>query len=254
MKIKMLLFPLVVVTLFGILFISAGPRSSIRVSGNSFLNDSTIIDIDGNSYRIVKIRNHRWMTENLRVSKFRNGDIIPEARGAKEWEAYGKAKKPAWCYYNNDPSHNAVFGKLYNWFAVSDPRGLAPEGWRVPQDRDWILLSLSCGGLQEANTLLKSKSGWVDNGNGNDDMRFNGKPGGLRWAWLTPDSDFGHKGYNAFWWSASEIDSTYAHCRFISLYPTGFFVAQNSNGDTLSRADIWNKGIGMSVRCVREGE
>ncbi len=77
----------------------------------------------------VKIGENTWMVKNLDVSRFRNGDSIPEAKTKLEWAAYGMSKKAAWSHYNNDIGEGANYGKLYNWYAVNDPRGLAPEGW-----------------------------------------------------------------------------------------------------------------------------
>jgi uncharacterized protein (TIGR02145 family) len=84
------------------------------------------------SCKEVKIGDQTWMAENLIVIKFRNGDLIPEARSIKEWVNAGENKEPAFCYVNNDPNTVSQYGVLYNWYAVNDPRGLAPEGWYIP--------------------------------------------------------------------------------------------------------------------------
>ena len=83
---------------------------------------------DGKVYKTVKIGGQEWMAENLNVSKFRNGDIIPHAKSNAEWKAAGEKKQPAWCYYENDPSNGVKYGKLYNWYAVRDPRGVGTTG------------------------------------------------------------------------------------------------------------------------------
>jgi uncharacterized protein (TIGR02145 family) len=90
----------------------------------------------------VKIGNQTWMSENLTVTTFRNGDPIPEAKTIKEWIEASQNGNPAFCYYNNDPSTAKTQGVLYNWYAVNDPRGLAPEGWKVPSHTDVKELSL----------------------------------------------------------------------------------------------------------------
>ena len=77
----------------------------------------------------VKIGDQIWMVENLNVDKFRNGDIIPEAKTNEEWKKANENKQPAWCYYGNDLTYGEKYGKLYNWYAVTDQRGLAPEGY-----------------------------------------------------------------------------------------------------------------------------
>jgi uncharacterized protein (TIGR02145 family) len=82
----------------------------------------------------VLIGNQEWTTKNLNVSKYRNGDIIPEVKDPKKW---ANLKTGAWCYYDNDPKNGEIYGKLYNWYAVNDPRGLAPEGYHVPSQNEW---------------------------------------------------------------------------------------------------------------------
>ena len=88
----------------------------------------------------VTIGTQVWMTKNLDVSTFRNGEIIPEAKTEDEWNAAGGNHTPAWCYYNNDPKNGEIYGKLYNCYAVDDSRGLAPAGWHVPTIEEWKLI------------------------------------------------------------------------------------------------------------------
>ena len=107
----------------------------------------------------VIIGNQVWMTKNLDVSTFRNGDPIPEAKTDEEWEKAGENKKPAWCYWDNDPANGAKYGKLYNWHAVNDPRGLAPDGYHIPTDAEWKILTKYLG--EKAGTKMKSTSGWL---------------------------------------------------------------------------------------------
>ena len=86
----------------------------------------------------ITIGDQVWATKNLNVDRFANGDLIPEVKGFKEWKAAGKAGKPAWCYFDNDSFHGTKSGKLYNWYAVIDRRGVCPSGWQVPTDADWV--------------------------------------------------------------------------------------------------------------------
>ena len=88
----------------------------------------------------IKVGNQIWMKENLKIDRFQNGDIIPEAKTESEWLSAGEAEKPAWCYFNNDPSTENIYGRLYNWYAVKDKRGLAPQGWRVANSDDYQFL------------------------------------------------------------------------------------------------------------------
>jgi uncharacterized protein (TIGR02145 family) len=98
------------------------------------------------------------MTTNLNVDKFRNGDPIPQAKSGDEWKAAGENEQPAWCYYRNEPSNDGKYGKLYNWYAVNDSRGLAPEGYHIPTYAEWITFKNLLG--NDAGNKMKSTSGW----------------------------------------------------------------------------------------------
>lgn len=102
----------------------------------------------------VKIGDQIWMSQNLNVTHFRNGDIIPEARTKKEWIEMGRQQKPAWCFYENDSTNNKILGRLYNYYAVSDPRGLAPNGWKIPQKGDFNF-------YRKKPEEFRSKTGWL---------------------------------------------------------------------------------------------
>ena len=120
-------------------------------------NTPAVVSLQKGPYKTVQIGTQVWMTKNLDVYTFRNGDQIPEAKSNEEWEKAGENKQPAWCYYNNDPANGAKYGKLYNWYAVNDPRGLAPEGWHVPSYDEWTALNKQLG---DDVTIMKSTSGW----------------------------------------------------------------------------------------------
>ena len=126
----------------------------------------------------VTIGKQVWMTKNLDVSTFRNGDPIPEAKTNEAWKAAGENKQPAWCYYDNDPKNGTKYGKLYNWYAVNDPRGLAPAGYHIPTDAEWTVLTDYLGGEDVAFKKMKSPSGWVKKGNGTNSSGFSGLPAG----------------------------------------------------------------------------
>ena len=113
--------------------------------------------------KYVTIGTQVWMTNNLNVATFRNGDAIPEAKTDEEWRNAGENQQPAWCYYKNDPVNGAKYGKLYNWYAVNDNRGIAPQGWHVSSYEEWSVLENYLGGKGHgsvAHTKMKSKSGW----------------------------------------------------------------------------------------------
>ncbi|MFZ4378002.1 MAG: fibrobacter succinogenes major paralogous domain-containing protein, partial [Saprospiraceae bacterium] len=88
-------------------------------------------------YETVMIGTQEWMTRNLDVDRFQNGVLIPHVESNKEWKKAGENGQPAWCYYDNNPENGKKYGKLYNWFAINDPRRLAPKGWHVPTFEEW---------------------------------------------------------------------------------------------------------------------
>ena len=186
-----------------------------------------------NYAQTVTIGNQVWMAKNLDVSTFRNGDSIPQAKSNAEWEAAGENKQPAWCYYDNDPANGAKYGKLYNWYAVNDSRGLATAGYHIPSGAEWTQLTDFLGG--EAGKKMKSTSGWKDNGNGTNSSGFSGLPGGFRNNYGT----FGNIGPGD-WWSSTEYDTSDAYYRCLSC----------SDGYVYKYRD--HKTFGFSVRCLRD--
>ena len=169
--------------------------------------------------------------------EYRFGPNKPKFTGTdEEWEKAGKNKQPAWCYYNNDPANGAKYGKLYNWYAVNDPRGLAPKGWHVPSDDDWFILRDYLGGKEIAGSKMKSETDWARSGNGTNRRGFSGLPGGFRGS---HGPFYGIGGYIQ-WWSSSEFDIARAwDCR---LY---------YNSSSVERWD-GGKGFGSSVRCIKD--
>lgn len=149
----------------------------------------------------VTIGNQVWMTNNLNVDKFRNGDPIPQAKNFEELAAYSSAKEAAYCYYEFNTKHRKEFGKMYNGFAMLDPRGLAPEGWKIPTIEDFLKLYEHLGGDKTAMFKLKSKSGWVENKNGTNSSGFNCTPGGI-----TAGNKFGNMGYTTAFLSSTPFD------------------------------------------------
>jgi len=115
-------------------------------------------------YESVRIGNQEWMTRNLDVDRFRNGDLIPHIKSDEEWKKAGENGQPAWCYYDNDPENGKKYGKLYNWFTVNDPRGLAPEGWHITSQKDWTILVEFLGGYEIAGHKMKSVNDWEEEG------------------------------------------------------------------------------------------
>jgi uncharacterized protein (TIGR02145 family) len=196
----------------------------------------------------VTIGNQVWMTKNLDVSTFRNGDPIPEAKTNEDWIKAGKKGKPAWCYFDNrrindDPENGANYGKLYNWYAVNDSRGLAPVGFHIPSDDEWSILVNYLGGREVAGTKMKSKTGWQNSGNETNESDFSGLPGSSR----GPDGTFDYFGHLGFWWSSTEGDTGGAWGRRLS----SGWVPLSGDGQSVSRLEFVI-GAGFSVRCVKD--
>ena len=121
------------------------------------------------------------------------------------------SQQPAWCYYDNNQENGKIYGKLYNRYAVSDPRGLAPLGWHVPTDNEWTTLADYLGGQKVAGGKMKSVSGWAENGNGNNSSDFSARPCGNRGF----DSSFKNLGLAVFFWSASAYSVNHGCIAFI---------------------------------------
>ena len=126
------------------------------------IEDYDAADVVAGKYAHVKIGTQVWMSTNLDVTYYRNGDKIPQVKDSVKW---ARLTTGAWCWYNNDSATGAVYGKLYNWYAVNDPRGLAPIGWHIPSDTEWDTLSARLGGASKAGGKLKD-TGTIEAGTG----------------------------------------------------------------------------------------
>jgi uncharacterized protein (TIGR02145 family) len=197
-------------------------------------NSKTVPDNKTKDVGTVRIGTQAWAVANLNVSTFRNGDSIPEARTNKEWVAAGESGKPAWCYYNNDPSIGLKYGKLYNWYAVNDPRGLAPAGWALSSDADWAKLINYLGGQGAAGGKMKNDSRWNEGNNGTNETGFTGFPGGYR----VENGAFVNIGNIGIWWSTTEDNLISAIDHYLSQ--------SNSVGRSNSP-----KQRGEYVRCIK---
>ncbi|HCT95028.1 MAG: hypothetical protein A2X19_09690 [Bacteroidetes bacterium GWE2_39_28] len=193
-------------------------------------------DNNGKKTKTVVIGEQEWMAENLNVNVFRDGSEIENIHYDDDWSDVHKDKEPAWCYYGFDEEEGAKYGKLYNWYAVNDPRGLCPEGWRVPTDADWQQLIDFLGGKEAAYDKMKSTSGWANDDNGTNESGFNAKPAGI----VDIGGEFGLEGSGTIWWASDPVGIKNAQTRFI--YPGYRFIYR----DPLSR------GQGHSVRCIKD--
>lgn len=205
---------------------------------------TTVTDIDGNVYNVVSIGNQCWMKENLKTTHYKNGAAIPSNLSDAQWQA---TTSGASADYNNDPTNTAVYGKLYNWYAVADPQGLCPTGWHVPQDWEWNLLikaidsnadttiitgvqsQIAGGAMKQIGTTY-----WASpNLGATNNSGFSGLPGGYRYG---DGDDYYSLNTSGIWWSNSSqhwhrvINNSLSSISKFHDYPTD----------------------GMSVRCVRD--
>jgi uncharacterized protein (TIGR02145 family) len=196
-----------------------------------------IVLVDG--YESIVVGDKIWMMHNLNIDKYANGDEIQEITSEKEWS---QTKSGAWSYYNNDPDFGDKYGKIYNWYAVNDPRGLCPDGWEVPSFNDWIDLVDYYGGTYLAPNALKSDKGW-DMFNGKNYSNFNALPGGYRPTTDGISTDFdGLSG--GVWWSST---SSKVYFNVFNKNAWGIDICSNFT----YRADNgWY--VGQSVRCIKK--
>lgn len=200
--------------------------------------------MDGYNYDVVAIGVQCWFAENLRTTTYSDGTSIPEVTGSVAWSGLSSGAR---CDYDNVASNVATYGRLYNWYAVDDSRGLCPSGWHVPTDEEWIVLEMELGMSEsDANstgwrgtdqgTQLKSTSGWSNNGT--DNFGFSALAGGSR---NDIDGGFVNAGSDGFWWSLTPYGGV-AWYRFLYAY----------SPDILRSYD--DPRYGFSVRCLRDAE
>jgi uncharacterized protein (TIGR02145 family) len=196
----------------------------------------SVLDIEGNTYGTTLIGNQCWLKENLKVKKYRNGTSIIEEVSNAKWATLTTG---AWSHYNNSENNNLIYGKLYNWHAVINPRGLCPQGWHVPSDDEWSILITSLGGESKAGGKMKVAGieYWkAPNYKANNESQFSGLPGGNR----NETGTFSNIGINSYWWSSTEINENLAWFRNI-----------NYNLNNLKKVNQGKK-LGLSVRCLKD--
>jgi uncharacterized protein (TIGR02145 family) len=186
--------------------------------------------------QIVTIGAQVWMSKNLDVSNFQNGDPIPEAKTRKQWIKAGSEGKPAWCYYENKKKNGEKYGKLYNWYAVNDPRGLAPKGWHIPSEKEWLTLTDFLGGENIVGLKIKSSYDWINNLNNTNESGFSALPGGFR----SENCSFYSLRESGYWWSSKEYDEYFAGIRYMDNKQSNL----NYTG--------YGKNYGLSVRCIKD--
>jgi uncharacterized protein (TIGR02145 family) len=208
----------------------------------------TVTDIDGNVYQTVTVGGQEWMAENLKVTHYLNGDSIPNVTNGTTWIGLTTG---AFCEYDNDVNNVATYGRLYNWFAVSDSRNIAPAGWHVASDAEWKQLEMTLGmsqaqadsidwrGTTEGGKLKEAgTTHWsTPNTGATNESSFSALPGGYRYL---GDGSYDLVGYSAYFWSSTEYVSGTAWSRRLSYYYSDL----GRNG--------YYKGFGFSVRCVND--
>ncbi len=197
----------------------------------------TMNDIDGNIYKTVRIGNQTWMAENLRVTHYQNGDPVPNSKDSAEWNSL---KTGAYCNYNNtdDLDTIATYGRLYNWYATSDNRNLAPKGWHVASAIDWNILIDHLGGDTIASKKLKEAGDlhWEDSYDSDNSSGFTALPGGSRSLYR----EFHYMNIYAIFWTSSDYGATQAPFLFL------FYYDDNLWRDTIEKFE------GFSIRCVKD--
>jgi uncharacterized protein (TIGR02145 family) len=198
----------------------------------------TMTDIDGNVYNTITIGAQEWMAENLKTTKYRNGDAIPYVTNNVTWAALTTG---AYCNYDNDAYNGEIYGRLYNWYAVSDSRNIAPTGWHIPTDDEWTILTTYLGGETGSGGELKETgtTHWLSpNIGATNETGFTALPGGFRHT----NGEFSNIGKNGYWWSSTECSTSSAFGRDM-----------NYNNSNVYRGSIYNyKYDGYSVRCVKD--
>jgi len=209
---------------------------AINAIGTSYGNQLTfttlpVLDTIGNQYTTITINGEEWFRENLKTNRYANGDTIENVPTPGDW---GLRTSGAWAYYNNDISNNSNFGKLYNWYAVSDVRGLCPTGWHVATDADWTSLSANYGTDAVAGKELKATALWTSPNTNTNSSGFGALPGGGRGS-----LNFGDLFNKGFWWTNTAYSSA-AWARRMEF-----------SSNTLIRYSEDTK-YGFSVRCVKD--
>jgi len=195
-------------------------------------------DIDGHTINTVSIGSQTWMQENLDVSRYRNGDPIRHAATNQDWLDAAAKGEGAWSYYKNDAAGNGKYGRLYNWYAVHDSRGLAPSGWHIPTNEEFNTLTTALGGASVAGAKMKSTgtSLWTSpNFAADNSSRFSALPGGMRGT----GGGFFFINENAYFWTSSESTPTISWYNVLSYHLPIVVQGTEHNAD------------GLSVRCIR---
>jgi uncharacterized protein (TIGR02145 family) len=206
---------------------------------NNGIDENCNGQIDENCIPFVTICAQDWMLNNLDIATYRDGTPIPQVTDDNTWRTLTTG---AWCYYANSTSNGTTYGKLYNWFALNDSRGLAPVGWHIPSEAEWITLVNCLGGNEIAGGRLKETgtANWLSpNTLATNSSGFTGLPGGLRFS-VSEGFQFTDIGQLGYWWTSTLSDPGHAFTHGLSY-----------SNESVPSFDL-NLAAGLSVRCVRD--
>ena len=230
---------LIILTLLAISCQKENISLNTSVSTEHLDQNASSNDVSELRVPVVRIGHQIWMSKNLNVGRYRNGDLIPHVTDPNQW---GSLTTGAWCWYNNDSVTYHVYGKLYNWYAINDPRGLVPKGWHVPDNAEWDTLASALGGSNIAGGKMKDTGTlhWMPpNLGATNSSGFTAFAGGERNSY---GFEFDAIGYFGVWWSTTPGGSG------------NFWVySLNYNEESIDAVDFYPKNEGVSVRCVRDG-
>jgi uncharacterized protein (TIGR02145 family) len=218
------------------IFSSEGNHLPMLVEMEKAADLGSVTDIDGNVYHTVAIGAQVWMVENLKTTRYRNGDPIPNITDDTQWS---NLLTGAYCDYNNDPNNSTIYGKLYNFYVVTDNRNVAPDGWHVSTDAEWSTLLTYLGGRSDDALKLKETgtTHWMSPNTGTNITGFNALPGGSRNQ---------GKGWVGRWWTSTKLDDGNNAGRY--WYIMGYYLRYIN----LIGNDGAGASSGFSVRCVRD--
>lgn len=201
---------------------------------------TTVRDINGNIYQTVKIGNTLWLAENLKATRFQNGDSVAYVLLDSIWS---ELKTPAFCYYDHETSNSDTFGNLYNWYVVNDDRNICPCGWEVASKEHFGELSRLYGGDEVCGIHLKDNAAltWVGDSFTDNSSGFSALPNGHR------DSYFDRLGHYAFFWHKEEYIGKQCAIDSFCAYECSLLV----NFNYINR-DYGHKNRGMAIRCVKK--
>ena len=215
---------------------------------SSFICGEQILDYDGNTYPTVEIGGQCWIAEDLKVTHYPNGDVIPNVTDNTAWvNLADNNTDDAYCFYNNNSGTD--YGALYTYAAAigddwardnSDGQGVCPDGWHLPTDAEWTTLTDELGGTDVAGGKMKETgtTHWISPNTGaTNESEFSALPGGGRWSY---DGTFYNVGNYGYWWSSTESSGSGAYKRYLIYYGAGVYRDNDA------------KSNGFLVRCLRD--